>query len=265
MTTLKWKELKVEIDAGELVSLIKDKHEYMHQKESPGWGHSDTEMFPVIGPTEKANFKVKTPVDDAVLDQHGLLRELDYKLGEHNTRSAVYKKVYKANTKVKNSKFKKNEKLTIDTTAHPEFLSWPYDFKFEKSFKLLENGIAITFTITGDKDMPYMLGYHPAFKLQSDQPVITTSQCSVHLEEVLAVGSRALSVLDCSHITLKDKYEVNIETKGFSHFMLWTEVKNMVCIEPITFYPYAVNQKNIDSGFNTLGSKKKEYTVNILV
>lgn len=61
MTTLKSKDLNVQINAGELVSLIKNKHEFIHQKGSPGWSHSDTEMFPVIGPTDDAQFKVKTP------------------------------------------------------------------------------------------------------------------------------------------------------------------------------------------------------------
>ncbi len=33
-------------------------------------------------------------------------------------------------------------------------------------------------------------------------------------------------------------YNIRISTKGFHNFMLWTEVTNMVCIEPITAYPY---------------------------
>ena len=43
--------------------------------------------------------------------------------------------------------------------------------------------------------------------------------------------------------------------------MLWTEVSNMVCIEPITFYPYAVAQENLHEGFSTLDGNSKEYTV----
>ncbi|HEA31046.1 MAG TPA: aldose 1-epimerase [Leeuwenhoekiella sp.] len=265
MTTLKSKQLDVQIDAGELVSLIKNKHEYMHQKGTPGWGHTDTEMFPIIGPTEKADFKVKIPGKEAVLDQHGLLRELDYELVKSDKDSVVFKKEYKANTQVKNSKFDKKEKLATDGKAHPEFLFWPYDFTFEKSFNLIENGLELQFTISGEKGMPFMLGYHPAFNLVSEKPVIQTEQCEIDLQEVISVGSRALSVLDSSTITLQDKKKVTLKTKGFSHFMLWTEVKNMICIEPITFYPYAVNQKNIDSGFVKLGAKSKQYSLKILV
>jgi len=100
--------------------------------------------------------------------------------------------------------------------------------------------------------MPFMLGYHPAFKLHTDTPVIIANDQKISLDEVLAVGSRAFQVPNCTSITLKDEKEMTIETKGFGHFMCWTEVKNMICIEPISFYPYAVEQKNLDQGFQTL-------------
>jgi len=34
--------------------------------------------------------------------------------------------------------------------------------------------------------------------------------------------------------------------------MCWTEVRNMVCIEPISFYPYAVDQTELHQGFQKL-------------
>ncbi|MGB3774406.1 MAG: aldose 1-epimerase [Leeuwenhoekiella sp.] len=264
MTSIESKILKVKIDGGELVSVIKNKREYMHQKNAPGWGHSDTEMFPLIGPTEKAEFKVKTPNGIAVQDQHGLLRELKYELVDSTKTSATFKKEYQANTKVKNSKFNSKQKTAINGTAHPEYLYWPYNFTFLKTFTLEEDALEISFTISGDKNMPYMLGYHPAFKLESKNPIIETPKCKVDLEEVMAVGSRALSVLNASEITLNDDQEVTLKTEGFKHFMLWTEVENMVCMEPITFYPYAVNQKDIDSGFQKLGSKPDIFKVKLL-
>ncbi len=115
MTTLKLKDLNVQINAGELVSLIKNKHEYIHQKGSPGWNHSDIEMFPIIGPTDDVQFKVKTPQKDAILDQHGLLRELDYELVEADDAHALFQKKYKAGTQVKNSKYNAHEKSTSDS------------------------------------------------------------------------------------------------------------------------------------------------------
>lgn len=44
---------------------------------------------------------------------------------------ALFKKEYKADTQVKNSKYNSNEKLPSDSVKHPEYLYWPYDFTFK--------------------------------------------------------------------------------------------------------------------------------------
>nr|WP_297785468.1 aldose 1-epimerase [uncultured Allomuricauda sp.] len=244
MVTLTKHSAVVQIDAGELVSYVVNGHEFIHQKGSPGWSSADTEMFPIIGPVNEADFRVKTPKGEAVQDQHGHLRQMDYQLEHQTDTSAVFVKEYKSGTEVSNSKFP--EKST------EEALTWPYDFRFEKSFLLTNDGLEVHFKISGEDAMPFMLGYHPAFKLHSKSPVILAKGKEISLDEVLAVGSRALQVADCNSITLKDDREITIETEGFGHFMCWTEVRNMVCIEPISFYPYAVEQVNLHQGFQKL-------------
>lgn len=244
---------KVLIEAGELVSYKIDGHEYIHQKGSPGWRNSDTEMFPIIGPTSEADFQVKTPRGKAVQDQHGLLRELDYVLISKSLTEVVYQKEYAANTKVTNSKYP--EKSTA------EQLFWPYDFNFQKSFSLLDDGLEISFKIIGEEGMPFMLGYHPAFKLHVENPSIEVNEKVISLEEVLAVGNRALQVPNCENILLKDKKNLSIKTEGFGNFMLWTEVPNMVCIEPITFYPYAVGADKLHMGFDELKQGPRVFKV----
>ncbi len=244
MIELKNKDCKVGMDAGELVSFVYDGHEFIHQKGSSGWGSSDTEMFPIIGPVDKANFRVQTPKGEAIQDQHGLLRQIPYELILQTESTGVFAKEYTAGTKVKNSKY------PVKSTE--PFMDWPYSFRFEKSFGLKERTLEIVFRISGEKGMPFMLGYHPAFKLHSSNPTIISNDQKISLDEVLAVGSRAFQVPNCNSITLQDEKQITIETKGFGHFMCWTEVKNMVCIEPISFYPYAVEQKDLDKGFQYL-------------
>ena len=231
----------VGIDAGELVSFEVGGHEYIHQKGSPGWSSADTEMFPIIGPVAEANYLVQTPRGNGVLDQHGHMRLMEYELISNSDTKATYSKSYKADTPIKNRKFP--EKSDV------EYLTWPYNFEFEKHYSLTSQGLDISFKVTGDEGMPFMLGYHPAFKLHADKPIIVAGDRQITLDEVLAVGSRALQVADCTSITLKDEKEITISTEGFGHFMCWTEVRNMVCIEPITFYPYAVEQQNLHQGF----------------
>jgi len=248
----------VTIKDGELTSYLVDAYEVIHQKGSPGWRSSDTEMFPIIGPTVEANFQVQTPRGAATQDQHGLLRELDYVALAQSETKAVFEKVYIANSSVKNSKF------PAKSTA--EFLSWPYDFRFRKTYELDVNGLTVSFSVSGEKGMPFMLGYHPAFKLASDSPTITPlGGKPITLAEVLAVGNRAFEVKDCTEITLQDKRSVKLKSTGFRHFMCWTEVPNMVCIEPITFYPYAVSQDKLHEGFDVLTDKSASFSLRIEV
>ncbi|RRQ49252.1 aldose 1-epimerase [Maribacter algicola] len=248
MTILTLPKQQVRIDQGELVGYLVDGHELIHKKGSPGWRNSDTEMFPIIGPTNEADFKVHTPKGEAVQDQHGLLRELKYELLEAADTKAVFEKRYQANTRIKNSKYP-------GKSTAPE-LFWPYDFNFKKSYHLKEDGLEICFEIEGEDGMPFMLGYHPAFSLTTEHPIIKSQKKEISIPEVMAVGSRALQVPNESSIILKDQLELTIKTEGFEHFMLWTEVPNMVCIEPITFYPYAVEQANLDAGFKYLNNSK---------
>nr|WP_299338889.1 aldose 1-epimerase [Allomuricauda sp.] len=234
----------VRIDAGELVGFEVDGHEFVHQKGSPGWGSADTEMFPIIGPVAEAGYTVQVSKGNAILDQHGHLRLLDYELVSNSETQAIYKKTYEAGTPIKNKKYPEKSPKPL--------LAWPYSFEFEKRFEIKPEGLEITFIIEGEHDMPFMLGYHPAFKLHSENPIIVAGEKEITLEEVLAVGSRALQVANCESITLKDEKQITIATEGFGHFMCWTEVRNMVCIEPITFYPYAVDQRNLHEGFEHL-------------
>lgn len=243
----------VRIEAGELVGYKVSDYEFIHQKGSPGWRSSDTEMFPIIGPTDQANFRVRTPKGEAIQDQHGLLREMQYKATEWTSTRVAFKKQYTANSPVQNSKF--------PNKSSEETLMWPYDFEFVKIFQLMENGLQISFRIDGEIGMPYMLGYHPAFKLRSANASIEAKDKTMTIAEVMAVGNRAFHVPKCEKIIVSDGESLEITTTGFGDFMLWTEVTNMVCIEPISFYPYAVSQENLHEGFTSVVEHTKDYTV----
>lgn len=256
MITLSTKDQQVGIENGELLSYRLGEHEYMHQKGEPGWQHSDTEMFPIIGPTAEAGYRVHVPRGNAILDQHGLLRELDYELVKQTDTEAVFRKEYRAGTVVMNSKFP--ERSTVQR------LIWPFEFQFEKHFHLTDKGLSLNFHVSGEKDMPYMLGYHPAFKLYSSQPVLTANGTEIQLQEVLDAGSRALEVKDCETIVLKDSRELRIETEGFGHFMLWTEVPGMVCIEPVSYCPYSLPQNELHEGFNYLDTEEAVFKMKII-
>jgi hypothetical protein len=216
----------VTIDRGELISYIKDGEELIHQKGSPGWERSDIEMFPVIGPTDANNNIVSTHKGDCIQGQHGFLRELKYHLMEKESNTAKLKKDYKGLTKIKNSKELE--------------LYWPFDFTFTKSFELFDEALHIQFELNSEKGMPYMLGYHPAFKLsgKGDEIIKIQSQ-KITIDDVLKKGGSAYPFFDVDKLTLikKEGYNIHLKTQGFHNIMFWTEVKNMICLEPITQYP----------------------------
>jgi hypothetical protein len=227
------KESTVVVDQGELISYSKDGEELIHQKGDRGWRNADTEMFPIIGPTEANDFIVNTPRGHAVQDQHGLLRELSYRVSNQTVDSLDFEKKYLKNTRVKNSKY--------PDKSPKESLSWPYSFEFRKKFKLSDDALTILFEIKGEPGMPFMLGYHPAFKLSGKHTEIFESGSKqISLQDILDVGSIAFPALNTDELSLikQEGYHIKIATKGFNNFMLWTEVPNMVCIEPITAYPY---------------------------
>lgn len=253
METLLYGKHEVGIEAGELVSYRFEKTEIIHQKGSPGWRNSDTEMFPVIGPTAEAAYRVQVPKGNAIQDQHGLLRELEYSLISKDDTSAVFRKEYRAGELVKNSKFPEKSSM--------QWLIWPYTFTFEKCFELNSDGLTISFKVEGDKDMPYMIGYHPAFRLTGAAPVLKANDQLISLDEVMQAGSRALEVPEASEFLLKDEKEVRIKTEGFGTFMLWTEVPNMICIEPVSYYPYAKTQGQLHDGFQYLEGKAETFEV----
>jgi len=256
---LKNKECKVVIEKGELISFNKDNLEYIHQKGNKGWRNADDEMFPVIGPTSKNNFRVHTKNGDAILDQHGLLRELEYSLIFSDENSAKFIKKYKKNTLINNSKF------PIKSTE--EKLFWPFDFTFEKNFTIENDLLKIEFIINSDKEMPFMLGYHPAFMLSdTGNETLISNDKETTLSDVYKAGSNAFPILNTDKITLKNIGRNNLEitTKGFHNFMLWTEVDNMLCIEPITQYTSYTDQKFSEENMR-LSEGKNSFSVAIKI
>ncbi len=228
----------VKIDKGELVSYQKEGIEYLHQKENTGWKNTDTEMFPVIGPTQKNDFKIVTQQGINYQDQHGFLREMPYVLISSDENIAVFEKKYTKNTRIKNSKYPKKS-----TVKH---LFWQYDFTFQKKIIVTNHAIEIQFTIHTEIPMPFMLGYHPAFLLSGDgNETFTINNACFTLQNVIDTKGDALPFYDVNTISLhlNSGKNIHVKTQGFNNVMLWTPVKNMVCIEPITQYPDLENQQ----------------------
>ena len=110
-----------------------------------------------------------------------------------------------------------------------------------------------------------MLGYHPAFMLSdTGKETLQAGKEIITLKDVYKAGSNAFPVLGTDKIILKniDKKYLEITTVGFHNFMLWTEVDNMLCIEPITQYTSYTDQKFSEQNMH-LSAGKNSFSVKI--
>jgi galactose mutarotase-like enzyme len=176
-------------------------------------------------------------------------------LEKKDNTSATYLKKYTAGTLVSNSKYP--DKSTAQR------LIWPYSFEFNKTFSLTPTSLQIGFTVNGQRDMPFMIGYHPAFKLRTLDARIKTASASYGLKEIMDAGNRAIEVPQTEELILKDQHNIRIKSKGFGHFMLWAPSENMICVEPISYYPYTENQESLHEGFMYLGETKAIFQIEI--
>ena len=96
--------------------------------------------------------------------------------------------------------------------------------------------------------------------------MLSTSNEKITLQNVFDAGSNALPILNTKNLILhhSDKEDIKITTQGFSHFMLWTEVSNMICIEPITHFPELKTQNYSEKNMN-LNSSKDCYSVKLSI
>ena len=144
---------------------------------------------------------------------------------------------------------------------------WTFDFIFEKKITLLKDTLIVDFMIQSEEGMPFMLGYHPAFLLSdTGEETLISKQQKITLKDVLNAGANAFPVLESDEILLinYDKKNLQINTKGFHNFMLWTEVNNMICIEPITQYTSFTNQQFSEENMQ-LSKGKNYFSVEIRV
>lgn len=129
--------------------------------------------------------------------------------------------------------------------SHESEVFWPFDFTFTKYFELDNNSLKIRFELTSEKGMPFMFGYHPAFKLsgKKDEICVVKNQ-NITIQKVIDKGGPSYPFYDVNEIILVKKtgFSIRIKEEGFNNIMLWTEYPNMICIEPITQYPDLDNQ-----------------------
>ncbi|MDD5181971.1 MAG: hypothetical protein PHC66_02250 [Candidatus Nanoarchaeia archaeon] len=249
---LEFEQLKAKINPGneQLVSLTSEGVEYFHDGgmdtySGPGWKNSEIVPFPIFGPA--ADSKVMVDELEFYLEQHGISRHTKGNPFVPKTQignnAIVLVQGYDGH-KIANPKYSEGN-------GHPEHLNWlPY--KLEKKFTLDEEGLFCEFilTNTSDIEMPYMIGWHPAFKLQGrveDGIFLTGNKELISLDAVIKSSKdpekTAYFVENTNSVTYMDnisKRGINVSSKDFGNcVMLWMPERDagMFCIEHTSRLP----------------------------
>jgi hypothetical protein len=246
MKVIRKGSLTASIHNGRLVSFTKDSLEYLHgggkpseyqnEIEKKGWQNSEIIMFPVICAVDE--FKVRVNQNEYPMDQHGIARVLPFEIKNQTEDSILLVQRYGSSTLVDNPKHKKD-------STHPELLEWPFSYTIEKKIELREKKIVVTLTVTNlsFKAMPYMFGWHPAFKVlgSPEGTKITANNKEYSLKEIVKVSQEDMAVVlfGGEKVTYKDDNlgkGFELVSSGFGNVMLGSpnEEDRMFFIEPIS-------------------------------
>lgn len=123
-----------------------DGHEYIWQGDERYWKDRAPVLFPVCG---------------RILDNKYTTGGKEYSMKSHGfAKKCVFEVVEKSDTSLK-------MRLIPNEITKAEY---PFDFELTADFKLNGSALDVSFTVknTGDKALPYMLGWHPGFTLEGD-------------------------------------------------------------------------------------------------
>lgn len=139
-------KLKVEISAhgAEPTSIFSNGRELLWNADPKFWKRHAPILFPIVG--QVYGGKYRTPLGEYELSQHGIARDLDFE----QTGEGEFTLVSTPQTKLK----------------------YPYDFKLTANYSLKDATLIIRWSVlnTGDCDMLFQIGAHPAFNFPDFNP-----------------------------------------------------------------------------------------------
>lgn len=140
-------ECRISTLGAELISLCSNNEEYMWQGEQ--WKHHAPVLFPIIG-----RLRDKKYLHDGKeynMGLHGFARDLEFETVEHSGEHLLLL-------------LRSNEE-----TRH----NYPFDFELYAEYTLSGDTLEAKYTVknTGEGELIYMFGWHPAFRLMGDAPI----------------------------------------------------------------------------------------------
>ena len=210
--------LSVSTKASEIHAFHKNGgREWMWQGDPEFWSGRNPTLFPLVGSTydKKLHINGKT----YAIGNHGFARHSEFtgsKLDDATIEMVL-----------------RDSEETLD--------QYPFHFELKNSYHLSGSTVTITTTVrnTGDMDLPFGLGYHPAFNVPDfDRYVIRCKAKGVE-DKVILLDREALEktiILDQPVYTdyeLSDGTEgLSVHAEGYPWVAFWSPRAPFVCIEP---------------------------------
>lgn len=224
-------ELKISNIGAEIKSFlnVQKQTEIILQQGNGFWDNSCPILFPFIGQCYQNQYQYCGSVYP--MPKHGFARQMQFELISSSATLAVFSLM-------------QNEK-TLEL--------YPFNFNLTVSYILQEKQCVIRFSVTnpGPANLPFQLGYHPAFRFnindlekchilfdhpETQIPYLTNPQC-FELTNIPKQGKSTYSMIyphsDSLSLTTPE-YRIKVYIKGFLRLALWRKTPDtpFICIEP---------------------------------
>ncbi len=145
LTTITDGKLTASIDSlgAQLMNLGLDGHEYLWQGDPAFWNRRSPVLFPIVGVLRDGH--AMSAAGEVKLSRHGLARDYVHEIVEQDESHVVYQ---------------------LDATDETR-AKYPYNFRLNMGYAVKDGVLSQSYTVTntGEVELPFTFGAHPAFNV----------------------------------------------------------------------------------------------------
>ena len=181
-------EVEVETKGAEMMRItsLPDRKEYLSDGNPKYWSRRSPVLFPVVGLAKDK--KIVVDGQEYPMAQHGFARDSAFEVIEQTESTLLLE-------------------MSSDEDTRK---CYPYDFKLQIGYELDGADITVRWKVinTGDKEMHYQIGAHPAFCCPVDSDLEKQSQYFMKFDGAETISYR---LLDEDGLVAPEKYELATE------------------------------------------------------